>query len=90
MAAARGSSSGRSVGSAGAGGGGGAGASRSHRLCRQALLPELDALVLDVLSRIRGFQERAMARNAIKVGSETRHIEWQLGVVYCEPCDAGG
>lgn len=47
---------------------GSAGGSRPHRLCQQALLPELDALVLDVLSRIRGFQERAMARNAIKVG----------------------
>ncbi|GLI68827.1 hypothetical protein VaNZ11_013332 [Volvox africanus] len=45
-----------------------------HRLCQQLLVSELDALVLDTLTRIRGFQERAMARNAIKAAAHRWYV----------------
>ncbi|GIL43338.1 hypothetical protein Vafri_1109, partial [Volvox africanus] len=45
-----------------------------HRLCQQLLVSDLDALVLDTLTRIRGFQERAMVRNAIKAAAHRWYV----------------
>lgn len=43
---------------------------RVHSLCRQTAITELDELVVDVLTKVKGFQERAMLKNAIKVGQK--------------------
>ncbi len=56
------------------GGSGGSGAQTyvgadavSHSMCRQIISPELNVVVSELLTRIKGFQERAMARDAVKV-----------------------
>ena len=39
-----------------------------HGLCKQLLSPELNQGVTELLLRVKGFQDRAMARDPIKVG----------------------
>jgi hypothetical protein len=40
-----------------------------HQLCHQVISPELNQVVSELLLRIKGFQDRAMMRDPIKVSS---------------------
>lgn len=47
---------------------------RLHPSCHQVLSPALDAVVTDLLQRLRGFYTRAMAENPIKAASRKRYL----------------